>query len=480
MQRKKQAVTVGFACLLIAFAWLDLRLHWIPALREHPAALTSLPICFVASLGVAAAAYLCRQARRVALQRIGKALTYASALLLLGTLCSLASLTKHVFASVVLAALFLLCLVAAIGALELRLPKRAAKHVQSRPGRLHLTIEPDCTGLKLRYRGMLLKRGGTEGGSMETVSGEETVAQDFFWSREPETVAAAIRHLLPSVAFTLDASECRITDPAGDVTALADFLPYRYLTPEQADRISLAGEAILFTTANAGRKCAYSVGTCDGNLYLHRHAHEPFADAYYRLPGAFFFRESEAAIRADLIDWARSADTGLYRAVRDGDAHVIRFAEDFQETAAAVGYVLPAELELPAHPPRYLPPFPHIRLYNEHPIMITKIREHEAAYNMYSVGEAKGRLYLHRRGNDWSSEDGFYIEDCIYMLPRDFFHSTPEAVRLELIEIAFSSETLLRQRANAASTVRFPHGFAEMVALYRKMESKPPRMLEAG
>ena len=86
MQRKKQAVTVGFACLLIAFAWLDLRLHWIPALREHPAALTSLPICFVASLGVAAAAYLCRQARRVALQRIGKALTYASALLLLGTL----------------------------------------------------------------------------------------------------------------------------------------------------------------------------------------------------------------------------------------------------------------------------------------------------------------------------------------------------------------------------------------------------------
>lgn len=475
MRWKKRAGIALAVCVMTALALMDLMLHWIPAIREAPSTFAATAICFGGSLGIAAAAYLCRRARRAAL---GRALAFTSALLLLGTLCVVTYLTRHRIASVLFAALFLLCLVEALGALKLRLPKRAANRVQR--GKLFLTVEPDCTGLKLRYRGTLLKRGGTEGGHMEAVSGVESVARDFFWSREPEAVAAAIKNLLPSVAFTLSASECRITDPAGDVTPLATFLPYRYLTPEHADRLSLEREAVVFFAECAGQKSAYSVGTCEGALYLHRHAHEPFADAYYRLPDAFFFRESEAAIQAELVDWARSADTLLYQAVRDGAAHGIRFAEAFPQTAAAFGYALPAELEPPAHPPRYLPPFPYIRLYNEQPIMITKVREHEAAYNLYCIAEAKGRLYLHRRGNDWSSADGAYIEDCIYMLPRGFFSAAPEAVRLELIDMAFSSETQLRRTASGASTVRFPHGFAEMVALYREAEREPPKMLEAG
>ena len=99
MHRKKQAVTVGLACLLIALAGLDLRQHWIPALREYPAALTALAICFSVSLGIAAAAYLLRQKRRDTLQQIGKALAYASSLLLLGALCVMTYLTEHFVAS---------------------------------------------------------------------------------------------------------------------------------------------------------------------------------------------------------------------------------------------------------------------------------------------------------------------------------------------------------------------------------------------
>ena len=389
----------------------------------------------------------------------------------------------RVLVSVLFAALFLICLVGVISACStsIRLPRRKAP---VKPGALHLSAAPDGDGLRLQYHGALRKKDGRRDARLEQVSGEALVPPDFFWERDADRAAKAIRRLLPSIALQLEASECSVLDPTGTETELRSFLPYRFLRAGSEPPAGLSEEAVLMHTEcfteGVSCKCRYSVGTSAGARFLHLHTENPSGDTFYRLPRAFFFRDAEQTVQSELLDWARCADARLFAAIRDGREHTVRFSDDFSERISALGYAQPEALSRADYTPLQVVPFPHIPLLLERPFMITKPEESAMHANEYRFGLAKGRVYLHSVGDQQDAWGDWDTQDRYFMLAGDFFHAPEAHIRQYLIELALGSERALFSALDSARqlpTVRFSQAFSEILAQFRALEPFPYKQL---
>ncbi|MBQ9044459.1 MAG: hypothetical protein IJ112_00760 [Oscillospiraceae bacterium] len=478
MRQSNRLLVLSLACVCILFATVETKRYLIPILAAGGMASGVLWSLLILTLASAAGWGVCRL--RAEDGRGQRAFGFAASLSLSALLFFYECLKDRVVLSVLFAAAFLLELSGVIDAYALPLsrPKRKAER---RPGVLRLSVQPDGGRLMLRWQGALQKKGGRGAGRLQTVEGEAPIARDFFWDRDADRVAAAIRKRLPSLLLELDAAECRILDPTGTETALEDFLPYVYLTPERADGIALTDEAVLLITEHAARESRYSVGKSGGGLLLHRHADAPAGDAFYRLPHAFFFRDSERSIRADLTDLVRCADAALFAALRDGEPHTLRFADDFSLLIMRYGYAQPVELSPADYVPMVQPPFPHIRLIHETPLMITKPDETSPIWNTYSVGQAKGKLYVHRRGDDLDDWGDVCDGESFYMLDRAFFRDPEESIRRWLIELALGSENCLQRMFYSGAgqpTARFAQDLSETIERFRQLQPDQPRLLE--
>ena len=487
MRRKRILPSILLVLAVIGLGVLETKRHLIPLLSAGNTVSVILWILLTAAMASAAGWTVFRAlgSRKPLLSERGQTVCgFAGGLAVTALLFVYECAKGRIFVSVLFAVCFLVCLAGAVGAcsFSIHLPRR---RTEAKPGVLRLTAAPDGDRLTLRYQGSLRKKDGRRDDRLEAVSGEASVPLDFFWDRDADRVAGVIRRLLPSIALQLSPSECRIADPTGDETELTAFLPYRYVQPEPSKSISLAGETVLMQTEcvtdDGTREVRYSVGCSDGWLYLHSRTDDPAGDAYFRLPNAFFFRDSEQTVRAELTDWARSADVQLFAAVRSGREHAVRFPEDFQEIISAFGYAQPEALSRADYTPLQLLPFPHIPLMLEQPVMITKPDEGSPYHNVYRIGLAKGRLYLHSAGDNQDDWGDWRAEEHFFMLADDFFHSTEAHIRHFLIETALGSERALSLALDSPRqqpTVRFSKDFSVITARFREMEPYQPKQLE--
>ena len=487
MRWKRISLSILLLLAVLGLGLLETKRHLIPILSAGNTVSVILWILLIAAAvsAVGRTVFRALGSRKPLLAERGQTVCgFGCALSVTALLFVYECVKGRIFVSAVFAVGFLVCLAGAVSAcsFSIRIPRR---RTEAKPGVLRLSAVPDGDRLTLRYQGSLRKKDGRRDDRLEAVSGETSVPLDFFWDRDADRVAGAVRRLLPSVALMLSPSECRVADPTGDETELTAFLPYRYVQPEPSNTVSLTGEADLMQTEcvtdDGPRAVRYSVGSYGGRLYLHSRTDDPAGDAYFRLPDAFFFRDSEQTVRTELRDWARSADVQLFAAIRSGRGHAVHFPEDFQTIISSFGYAQPEALSRADYTPLQPVPFPHIPLMLEQPVMITKPDEGAPYHNVYRIGLAKRRLYLHSTGDnqdDWGDWD---TRDHYFMLADDFFHSTEAHIRHFLIETALGSERALSLALDSPRqqpTVRFSKDFSAITARFREMEPYQPKQLE--
>ena len=485
MRWKRMMLSIPVMLLVLSFGILEIKRSLIPILSAGTTVSVILRALLVGVLisAVGWSLFCILEARSPRIAERGQTICrYAGGLSAAALGLVYESVKGRTFAGVLFAALFLFCLVGAISACSarIRLPKRKAP---VKPGALHISAVPDGEALRLQYQGTLRKWDAR----LEKVSGEAMVPPDFFWERDADRAAKAIRRLLPSIALQLAPSECSVLDPTGTETELSSFLPFRFLRAEPEKPAGLSDEAGLMHTKCVTERgsCTgrYSVGTSEGAQFLHLHTENPSGDAYYRLPRAFFFKDAEQTVQTELRDWARCADARLFAAIRNGQEHTVQFSEDFSERISALGYAQPEVLSRTDYTPLQVVPFPHIPLLLEQPVMITKAEESAQHSNEYRFGVAKGRMYLHSVGDHQDAWGDWDEEDRYYMLAGDFFHEPEAHIRQYLIELALGSERALFYALDPARehpTVRFSQAFSAIIAQFRELEPFQYKQLEGA